>query len=185
MAGKGYLQLFCPNLYLTSVYSLPEEDLKERGIRGLIFDLDNTILNWNAREVTPETRSLFSRLRAAGFRSCLVSNNKKDRVEAVARALGIPAISKAGKPRRRAFRQALTVLGTDKEETAVIGDQLFTDILGGNRFGLYTVLVVPLSGREFIGTHLMRWAERLLLGLLIRRGLIQKPAEYHPSAGRN
>lgn len=184
MARKGYLRLFCPNLYLTSVYRLPLEELKEHGIRGLIFDLDNTILNWNAREVTPETRSLFDRLKAAGFRSCLVSNNKKDRVETVARVLGIPAISKAGKPRRGAFRQALTVLGTEKEETAVIGDQLFTDILGGNRFGLYTVLVVPLSRREFIGTQLMRCAERLLLRLLIRRGLVQKPVEY-PAKGRN
>ena len=184
MARKGWLQLFCPNLYHASVYKLPVEELKERGIRGLIFDLDNTVLNWNVREVTPETRSLFNRLKAEGFRSCLVSNNKKDRVEAVARILGIPAISKAGKPRRGAFRQALTVLGTGKEETAVIGDQLFTDILGGNRFGLYTVLVVPLSRREFIGTQLMRWVERLLLRILIGHGLIQKPEEYS-SEGRN
>lgn len=175
MKKKGWLGLLCPDLYLKSVWDLPEDDLKARGIRGLIFDIDNTVLNWNVREVTPETHTLFARLRERGYRCCLVSNNKRDRVEAVARVLGVPAISKAGKPRRRAFRQALAVLGTRQEETAVIGDQLFTDILGGNRLGLYTVLVVPLSQREFIGTRLVRTVERFLLTRLLHQGLLQRP----------
>ncbi|HHY92398.1 MAG TPA: YqeG family HAD IIIA-type phosphatase [Firmicutes bacterium] len=184
MTKRSWLDLFCPRLYLTSAHVLPVTDLAKLGLRGLIFDLDNTLLNWNALEVTPETRALFTRLKDQGFRSCLVSNNKKDRVEAVARALNVPAISKAGKPRRRAFRQALAVLGTTAAETAVVGDQLFTDILGGNRLGLYTILVRPLSRHEFIGTRLMRCLEESLLRLLLRRGLVQKPVEYS-SRGRN
>ena len=94
----------------------------------------------------------------------------------MARVLDVPAISKARKPSRRAFRQALATLGTTEKETAVVGDQLFTDVLGGNRLGLYTVLVMPLSKREFFGTKAIRSLERIVLRRLIRRGLVEKPA---------
>ncbi|MGI6128550.1 MAG: YqeG family HAD IIIA-type phosphatase [bacterium] len=175
MKDRGFYNLLCPDLYLSSVFNLPLDQLRELGIKGLIFDLDNTLLNWNMYQVTPEARELFGRLEQAGFCSCLVSNNKRDRVEAVAKVLGLPAISKARKPRRRAFRQAMATLGTTKEETAVIGDQLFTDVLGGNRLGLYTILVVPLCSTEFIGTKMMRSLEGFVLTRLIQRGLIEKP----------
>ncbi len=175
MEYKDFYHLLCPELYLRSVFDLPIDHLKELGIRGLIFDLDNTLLNWNAYEVTPEAKELFIRLQDAGFLSCLVSNNKRDRVEAVARVLDLPAISKARKPRRRAFRQALATLGTTKKETAVIGDQLFTDVLGGNRLGLYTILVMPLSKTEFFGTRMVRSLERFVLGRLIQRGFLEEP----------
>ncbi|BCV25140.1 YqeG family HAD IIIA-type phosphatase [Gelria sp. Kuro-4] len=184
MRENAWLRLFCPHLYLASVQALPLADLKRHGLRGLVFDLDNTLLNWNVCDVSPQTKSLFDRLKAEGFRSCLVSNNKKDRVEVVARVLDVPAISKAGKPRSRAFRQAMAVLGTSAAETAVVGDQLFTDILGGNRLGLFTILVVPLSRREFVGTRLMRCLERSVLRLLAQRGLLQNPANPS-SSGRN
>ena len=176
MPDQSFYDLLCPHLYLRSVFELPVDQLREQGIQGLIFDLDNTLLNWNMYEVTPEAKTLFTQLQEAGFRSCLVSNNKRDRVEAVAKVLGLPAISKARKPRRRAFRQAMVTLKTTKEETAVIGDQLFTDVLGGNRLGLYTILVVPLSNAEFIGTKVMRSLERFVLTRLIQRGLVEKPA---------
>ncbi|NLG86176.1 MAG: YqeG family HAD IIIA-type phosphatase [Firmicutes bacterium] len=175
MPDNSFYYLLCPHLYLSSVFDLPIDQLKEKGICGLIFDLDNTLLNWNMYEVTPEAKALFARLQEAGFRSCLVSNNKRDRVEAVAKVLGLPAISKARKPRRKAFRQAMLTMGTTKEETAVIGDQLFTDVLGGNRLELYTILVVPLSNAEFIGTKVMRSLERFVLARLIQRGLVEKP----------
>lgn len=176
MSQESFHYLLCPKLYIRSVFDLPINQLKECGIRGLIFDLDNTLLNWNAYDVTPEAEELFIHLEKAGFLSCLVSNNKRDRVEAVARVLDLPAISKARKPRRRAFRQALTTLGTTQEETAVVGDQLFTDVLGGNRLGLYTILVMPLSKTEFIGTRAIRRLERFVLTRLIKRGLLEKPA---------
>ncbi|NMA54661.1 MAG: YqeG family HAD IIIA-type phosphatase [Firmicutes bacterium] len=176
MPLKTFYHLLCPQLFLRSVFDLPVSQLKDRGIRGLIFDLDNTLLYWNSCEVTGDARKLFRQLEHEGFLSCLVSNNKKTRVESVAQVLNLPAISKARKPSRRAFRQALATLGTSAKETAVVGDQLFTDVLGGNRMGLYTVLVKPLSKTEFIGTRLMRYIERIALRQLIKRGLIEKPA---------
>ena len=104
---------------------------------------------------------------------CLVSNNKKDRVSNFGRILGVPALSKARKPRRRAFREAMRIMNTRPETTAVIGDQIFTDVLGGNRLGLYTILVVPLSKQEFIGTRCMRHLERVVLKILARRNLLR------------
>ena len=101
-----------------------------------------------------------------------VSNNKKVRVSNFGRILGVPAIS-ARKPRRRAFREAMRIMNTRPETTAVIGDQIFTDVLGGNRLGLYTILVVPLSKQEFIGTRCMRHLERVVLKILARRNLLR------------
>lgn len=176
MPQKTSYHFLCPKLYIRSVFDLPVDHLRERGIRGLIFDLDNTLLNWNVYDVTPEAKELFLQLKEAGFLSCLVSNNKRARVEAVAKVLDLPFIFKARKPSRRAFRQALSALGTTKEETAVVGDQLFTDVLGGNRLGLYTILVMPLSTTEFFGTKIMRSLERLVLKRLMERGLVEKPA---------
>ncbi|MGI6604298.1 MAG: YqeG family HAD IIIA-type phosphatase [bacterium] len=174
MKKSRWLDLVSPDMYLDTVHDLPLDELAERGIKGLIFDLDNTLLHWNVCQVDNQIQSLLARLRERGFRSCLLSNNRKDRVEVVAQVMGLPAIPKAGKPRRRAFRQALDILQTKALETAVVGDQLFTDILGGNRLGLLTILVVPLSHHEFIGTRVVRCIERSVLNLLLRRKLIKK-----------
>ncbi len=81
--------------------------------------------------------------------------------------LGIPGLSKANKPSRRAFLQALDLLGSRPEQAAMIGDQVFTDVLGGNRLGLYTILVVPLCRREFLGTRVLRLVERVILRNLV------------------
>ncbi|MDN5346849.1 MAG: putative phosphatase [Clostridia bacterium] len=155
-----------PDLYVESLLAIPYERLWQQGIRGFIVDLDNTVTEWNLETLRPEVKEWFNRVREKGFKTCLVSNNRENRVASVAEILDIPCISRAGKPRRRAFRQAMGVMGTRREETAVVGDQLFTDILGGNRLGLYTVLVVPLTRREFIGTQLVRKIERLVLRTL-------------------
>jgi len=81
----------------------------------------------------------------------------------VAERADVPFIARARKPRRRSFRRAMELMGTKPETTAVIGDQLFTDMLGGNRLGLFTILVTPISKEEFIGTRFMRFLEKLIL----------------------
>jgi len=157
------LDLFEPDLYAASLKDVPLEKLKDRGIRGLIIDLDNTVTHWNDPSLDSQTLEWFQRGKGLGFKICLVSNNFRDRVKKVAAQLEVPALPRAGKPSRRAFRRAMEILGTGPEETAVIGDQLLTDVLGGNRLHLFTILVVPLSRREFIGTRLMRWIEGYIL----------------------
>ncbi|GAW94122.1 YqeG family HAD IIIA-type phosphatase [Calderihabitans maritimus] len=157
------LKLLKPNLFVNSLLEVSVDQLKKIGIKGLIIDLDNTITYWNDRRITPEVEAWFANLYQHGIRACIVSNNRGDRVDHVARTLRVPYISGAGKPRRRAFLRALEVLDCRAEEAGVVGDQLFTDILGGNRMGLYTILVVPLGPREFIGTRFIRKVERIIM----------------------
>lgn len=156
-------QLLRPNLFVNSVTDINLDDLEQQGIRALIIDLDNTITEWQNRSLSQPMIDWFAGLSDRGFKSCLVSNNNRQRVAVVAETLGIPFIFKASKPRRRAFRQAMALLGTGPAETAVIGDQLFTDVLGGNRLGLLTILVTPISRREFIGTRMVRVVEGLVI----------------------
>ncbi|KLU66359.1 UMP phosphatase [Desulfosporosinus acididurans] len=158
---------FRPTLQAPSIDLILVEQLVRDGIKGLIIDLDNTMTPWNDVEVGPKVREWFIKVKAAGISACVVSNNKKrQRVAVVAERLGIPFVFGATKPRRKAFRAGLKMLGTGQNDTAVIGDQLFTDILGGNRLGLYTILVTPINDREFIGTRIMRRMEKVLVWLM-------------------
>lgn len=157
------LGLLRPDLYVGSLFIISLDELWQRGLRALIVDLDNTITEWNLARLRPEVRRWFADARERGFKVCLVSNNSETRVNSFASALDIPWISNAGKPRRRAFRQAMAKMGVGRRQTAVVGDQVFTDVLGGNRLGLYTILVVPMTDKEFIGTRLARRLERWVL----------------------
>ncbi len=167
------LDLLCPNVYLESIYELDLNKLKQKGIRGIITDLDNTLIAWNDNTVYPKLDEWFRMLKEENFKVCIVSNNSRGRVKIFSDMLDIPAIPKAVKPRRKAFRSALDKMGLKPNEAAVVGDQLFTDVLGGNRLGLFTVLVIPVSEREFFGTRIVRKAERWVLKKLEHKGLLQ------------
>jgi uncharacterized protein len=151
-----------PAAQVPTIYDIDLAALRARGIRGVILDLDNTIVPWGAREVGLRLPTWIAEARAADLRLCIVSNNRGSRVTAIADRLGLPVVTWALKPRRRAIRRALVVMGTTPDATALVGDQVFTDILGGNRLGLHTILVRPQSQREFILTRLVRLLERLL-----------------------
>ena len=160
-----------PRLFVPSLLAVDLERLRRRGIQGLILDLDNTVCSWDQDATAPEFVQWLERAKADSFRMCLVSNSLGPRVARFSQALDIPAIAKAGKPRRRSFRQAMEMMGTTADTTAVIGDQIFTDVLGGNRLHLFTVLVSPLSPLEFWTTRLVRRVERLVVpGRRGRRG---------------
>ncbi|BAF59309.1 MAG: YqeG family HAD IIIA-type phosphatase [Pelotomaculum sp.] len=162
-------KLFYPRLYVPSILEIKPGLLKKLGIKGIIFDLDNTIIRRDAEEFSPEVAQWLGRMQEHGFRMGIVSNNSRKRVGAIAGAAGLPAVPRAVKPWVRPFRQALKVLGTAPGETALVGDQIFTDIFGGNLAGLYTILVVPLEGKEFWGTRLFsRPVERIVLARLKR-----------------
>lgn len=167
------LDLLCPNVYLESIYELDLNKLKQKGISGIITDLDNTLIAWNDNTVYPKLDEWFRMLKEENFKVCIVSNNSRGRVKIFSDMLDIPAIPKAVKPRRKAFRSALDKMGLKPNEAAVVGDQLFTDVLGGNRLGLFTVLVIPVSEREFFGTRIVRKAERWVLKKLEHKGLLQ------------
>jgi HAD superfamily phosphatase (TIGR01668 family) len=164
-------RLLVPDGLAASVVSIDPDTLLDRGVRGVILDLDNTLVAWNRCEVGEPLREWLGRLRAAGVNACIVSNNTRSRVETFCAQVGLPAVARAKKPRRRGFRLAMELLGTRPHETAVVGDQVWTDVLGGKRLGLHTILVRPVARREFVGTRAMRLLEGLWLGLLRRRGI--------------
>lgn len=152
-----------PDAYLSSVHAIDLDDLAARGIRTLLLDLDNTLLPRDTNVVPDELKAWAAGLRARGFSVCLVSNNWHERVHHVASELGFDLVDKAVKPLPFAFRAALRRSDSQPHEAAVIGDQLFTDILGGNLLGMRTVLVAPLSSTDLPHTLLLRRLEALVL----------------------
>lgn len=153
-----------PKLYVASLFDIDLKHLKKQGIKAILFDIDNTLIPWDRKDLDPKIEKWFRSLIDQGFKVCFVSNNDEKRVSALTGSLQVPGVHKAAKPRRKGLRRALGLLGTNIQETALVGDQVFTDVLAGNRLGLYTILVAPLAGKEFIGTRVNRKLEKLVLG---------------------
>jgi HAD superfamily phosphatase (TIGR01668 family) len=157
------LDLLRPTLHYERVEQIDLAALRRQGIRALILDLDNTLVPFSRpRPARAVVRWVQEAIRQ-GFRPVILSNNGRGRVREVAERLGVPCIAKARKPLAASYRRALTLVGARPAETAVVGDQVFTDVLGGNRLGLLTILVRPLEEREFVGTRLLRHVERAVL----------------------
>ncbi|MHB9145136.1 MAG: YqeG family HAD IIIA-type phosphatase [Symbiobacteriia bacterium] len=169
------LSALVPTWYVESIYDLDLDKLWERGIRGIITDLDNTLVAWNAPDPDERLLAWVKGVRERGIAVCIASNNGHLRVEAFAAHLDVPFLAKVRKPLRRGLQAAMDLLGTDATSTVLLGDQIFTDVLGGNRLGLPTVLVRPISQREFFGTRIVRRVERVVLGILRHQGKLLKP----------
>jgi len=163
LANFEFIEKFYPDRYYDSIFDIDFDLLKGNGIRGLLIDLDNTIIPRDEDEVSEDLRYWFLNLSKKGFKVCIVSNNWKSRVSEIAEELGLPLIARAVKPKKRAFEQGMKLLKTNKNQTAVIGDQVFTDVFGGNRTGLFTILVVPLSDCDLFYTKFLRKLERIIL----------------------
>ncbi len=165
------LKLLRPRLLVDAVWDIDVALLREKGIRGLILDLDNTLVDWNEWHVRPEVVSWMKTVAENGLACCVASNTREPaRLRAVAEQLGASWLLNAGKPLPKAYTRAMRLMGTTPSETAVIGDQIFTDMLGGNLLGLTTIAVRPLSSRDFLGTKLARLAERVLRPWIFPRG---------------
>lgn len=167
--------LLVPDAVAERVSDIVPATLLSRGVRGLIIDLDNTLTRWNDAQCAPEVANWLRALAEAGIGVCIVSNNGPDRVSTFCRGLDreVPWIANAGKPGRTAYRRATERLGLSPQAVAVVGDQVFTDIFGGKRAGLLTILVTPLGHREFPATRLVRLVERLWLHRLRGRGRLR------------
>ena len=158
------LDLLRPDMMVEAIWDIDVERLRQRGIEGLIVDLDNTIVDWNRNHVREDVRRWLRAAQRAGLRVCIASNARSQvRVSAIAQEIGAQWLAPAGKPSRRGLRRALEMLDTRPQTTALVGDQLFTDVMGGNRAGLFTILVRPLSGRDFPPTKIMRLLEWFVL----------------------
>lgn len=159
------MRLIKPHEEARSLRQVDWRRLWGRGIRALLFDLDNTLCLWRTGEFPRATAAFLRKLQGQGFKIAVLTNARLPKDSPVRTALaelGIPLIERARKPLPWGFKRALNILGAKREEAAVIGDQLLTDVLGGKLLGVYTVLVPPLSGREARRTKVNRVLERLL-----------------------
>lgn len=155
-------QAFYPKDYVGSAYEIPYEDFYKKGIRGVIFDVDNTLVPHGA-PADERAVALFERLRGLGYATCLMSNNKEPRVASFAGQVKSRYIYKAGKPAVKGYRRAMQIMGTAEDTTLFVGDQLFTDVYGANRTGIYGILVKPIHPKEEIQIVLKRYLERIVL----------------------
>lgn len=181
------LELLVPDEMVAKVSDLDLDALAARGIRGLVLDVDNTLVPWGTVDLSPEVErwSLEARRR---FAICLMSNSVRGkRMRRVAEMLDVPGLSAWGirrKPLRGGVAAALRLTGTAPERSAMIGDQLLTDVLAGNRMGLHTIWVRRISPHEFIGTRLNRLLEAHCARRLERAGMLPVPlAEWAAPTG--
>ena len=156
------LKKFYPVEYVDSSYEINYQRLYQKGYRGVLFDIDNTLVK-HGEPANRRAIRLFKYLKQQGFKICLVSNNKEPRVSGFAKQVDAGFIYKAGKPSRKGFRKAMQLIGTDEKTTLSIGDQIFTDIYGANRSGIYSILVKPIAKKEEIQIVFKRYLERIVL----------------------
>ena len=154
--------------FLSPTKSFPRFDditpefLKDNGIKGVLCDIDDTLVTHNYPYPTEDVVKWINELRKADINICFVSNNGYKRVQPFAEKLGCPFFTRAQKPSSTALEQAIAVLDIKKNEAAFIGDQIFTDIKGGNLFGIHTYKVKPLGEKATLWIKLKRMRERKL-----------------------
>ena len=159
---------FFPDEYMASTYVISFEKLYKEGYRGVIFDIDNTLVPHGA-PADERAKKLFARLEKIGFQSCLLSNNQEPRVKMFNQDIQTNYIYNAHKPSTKNYVKAMEKMGTDKENTLFVGDQLFTDVWGANRAGIMSVLVKPIDKHEEIQIILKRRLEWIVLFFYKRR----------------
>ena len=154
---------FFPDEYLASTYVIPFEELYEKGYRGVIFDIDNTLVPHGA-PADERAKKLFTRLNKIGFSSCLLFNQE----------IQTAYIYNAHKPSIKNYEKAMKIMGTTKERTLFVGDQLFTDVWGAKRTGIHSILVKPIHPKEEIQIVLKRYLEKIVLHFYKKKRKLDK-----------
>lgn len=153
---------FFPDKYVASTYVIDFEELYKKGYRGLIFDIDNTLVPHGA-PADERAKKLFAKLKSLGFHCCLISNNQEPRVKMFNRDIQVDYVYNAHKPSTKNYKKAMEMMGTNQKNTLFIGDQLFTDVWGAKRTGIANILVKPIHPKEEIQIVLKRYLEKIVL----------------------
>ncbi len=156
------LKRFFPKKYVRSVYSVNFKRYYKQGYRGILFDVDNTLVP-HGHKADDKPINFFKKLKNMGYEVCLISNNNEERVKPFADAVNAPFICDAHKPSTKSYIDAMELMKTDMNETIFVGDQVFTDVFGGNRANMYTILVRPIHQKEEIQIVLKRYLEKIVM----------------------
>lgn len=149
--------------YINSIFTITPEGLKQHGIYGLILDIDNTLVATHTKEADEKVIRYIKSLNENGIKTVIVSNAKRERVELFSRPFNIEYVYKALKPFGRGFDVAIKKMGLPREQVAIIGDQLFTDVLGGNFKGIHSILLKPIDLNEPLPIKFKRLFEKPFL----------------------
>lgn len=160
--GGSMFNKFYPDKWVDSTYVIDFDALYEKGYRGVIFDIDNTLVK-HGFDADEHAIALMKKLKEIGFGVCLLSNNKKERVERFNRDVNVNYIYDAHKPSRKNYQKAMELMKTNLDNTVFVGDQLFTDVFGAKRIGMYNILVKPIDPKEEIQIVLKRKLEKVVL----------------------
>ena len=164
------IKKFFPERYVETVFEIDLENLKNESIEAVIFDIDNTLVPYFVPRANDRIKHLFSKIKDKGLKVGVLSNNKERRVSLFCRDLNIEYVHKAGKPGVKGLGRLIKKLGVkNHKNTVIIGDQVFTDVLCGNRMGIHTILVKPVSQKDAFGTWLKRGVEALVINLYLKR----------------
>lgn len=156
------LKGFYPDVYIDSTYNIDFDRIYADGYRGLIFDIDNTLVTHGA-PANEQAIALFAHLKELGFQCCLLSNNQEPRVKMFNDSVHVNYIYDAHKPSVANYEKAMEIMGTNKENTIFIGDQIFTDIWGAKKTGIRTIMVKYIHPKEEIQIILKRRLEAIVL----------------------
>ena len=152
-----------PDYYFESVFEIPYDKLLEQNIRGLIFDIDNTLTAFDEEKASPKTIELLMSLHDKGFSLCLLTNNTRKRLKRFNKDLLLPGFANALKPFSCGIKKAMNEMKVEPSQTAIIGDQLFTDVWAGKRAGIATIMVKPITQRDFAFVKFKRILENRVL----------------------
>jgi HAD superfamily phosphatase (TIGR01668 family) len=162
-----------PDEYYESAYVIPYEELYGKGYRGIIYDIDNTLVPHGA-PADARSIELFKRLKAIGFDITLLSNNDRQRVDMFNKDVHVHTIYKAGKPKKEGYLKACELMDTDKDHVLCIGDQIFTDMWGAKRAGIRALMVKYIDRHEEIQIILKRRLEWFVLKEYFRKNVLKK-----------
>lgn len=167
-----------PDMYQKSIYHINYEKLKDSGIKCLLFDLDNTCVPTKEKNPNKKLIEQFEKLKDLGFKIIIFSNAGRKRLEPFKKTLDVDCSYSSRKPLSGKFNKIIKKFGYDLSETAIIGDQLFTDILGGNKVGIKTILINPMSSYDLPITKILRMLERNIMKKMEKKGILTKGKYY-------
>lgn len=171
------MDLYVPNKYCQSIFTIDYDKLKEENIKCLLFDLDNTLVPYSESVPTQDVKELIHMLET-DFKVIIISNSPKSRLRPFKEILNIDVAFSSRKPSKKKYLKIMELYKFKPEEIACIGDQLMTDILGANRVGALSILVNPIGTKEPIWTRFNRVWEKMVLKRLNKKGLLEKGVYY-------
>jgi hypothetical protein len=172
------MENYIPDAYEKSIYYIDYEKLKERGIKCILFDLDNTIVPLSIKKPNKKIKEFFKKIKEMGFKIIIFSNSTKARIKPFKEELEVDCAFSCKKPMKKKYELILKEYRFNVSEVVIVGDNIVTDILGGNKVGITTILVNPISSNEKITTKISRLYEKRIISKLAQKELFYRGKYY-------